>query len=141
MNTHPIKLLVVEPQFVPRRTIVLSAARLQLAEVDESASLGAAERLLQGRRYAAVVLALDAGPLPELERVLAACAPAHVIGIQAPGQPAPARGWRPRGVHALLDKPARIKELLSLLSPLAAQALPCAATAAAALAAASASPR
>lgn len=123
MSTEPMKLLVVEPQFVPRRTIVLSAARLQMAVVDEAASLGAAERLLaQGGPYAAVVLALDAGPLPELEGVLAACAPAPVVGIVAPGQPAPAQGWRPLGVHALLDRPARIKELLSLLQGLAARA-------------------
>ena len=116
MSAPAMRLLVVEPQFVPRRTIVLSATRLQLAAVDEAASLGVAERLVQGGRYAAVVLALDAGPLPELERLLAACAPAHVIGIAAPGLQPPAQGWARRGVHALLDRPARIKELLSLLA-------------------------
>lgn len=111
-----MKVLVLEPQFVARRTIVLSASRLGLAALDEAASLGVAERLLRGASYRTVVLALDAGPLADVERLLAVCAPAQVIGIATPGQPAPEAGWAQHGVQTVLDRPARVKDLLTLIS-------------------------
>lgn len=113
MSGSPTRLLVIEPQFVPRRTIVLSAARLGLARVDEAATLSAAERLLPGCRYDTVVLALDVGPVPAVQRLLAACAPARVIGIVAPGQAEVARALQADGLHKLLDRPARVKDLLA----------------------------
>ena len=110
------RVLVVEPHFVLRRTIVLSAARLGLAHLEEASAVDIAERMVQGRTYDTVVLALDAAPPVDIERFLARCQPARVIGIVAAGQRPEAGRLQRHGLHDLLDKPARVKDLLGLIS-------------------------
>lgn len=53
------RLLLVEPQFVLRRTVSSLARSLGLADVREATSPGLAEKLLQERRFDALLIALD----------------------------------------------------------------------------------
>lgn len=52
-------LLLVEPQFVLRRTVATLARDMGLADVQEATSLAGAERLLSERRFHALLIALD----------------------------------------------------------------------------------
>lgn len=52
-------LLLLEPQFVLRRTVSTMARELGLADVQEASSTAAAERLLFDRRFNAMLVALD----------------------------------------------------------------------------------
>ncbi len=53
------RLLLVEPQFVLRRTVSSLARSLGLADVGEATSPALAEKLLQERRFDALLIALD----------------------------------------------------------------------------------
>ena len=53
------RLLLVEPQFVLRRTVATMAREMGLAEVHEATSAALAERLLFERRFDALLIALD----------------------------------------------------------------------------------
>lgn len=57
--TRSGRLLLVEPQFVLRRTVSTMAREMGLADVQEATSPSVAERLLFERRYDAVLIALD----------------------------------------------------------------------------------
>ena len=56
-------LLLVEPQFVLRRTVATMARDMGLAVVQEATSPGVAERLLSERRFDAMLIAIDEGGL------------------------------------------------------------------------------
>ena len=53
------RLLLVEPQFVLRRTVATMAREMGLADVQEATSAALAERLLFERRFDALLIALD----------------------------------------------------------------------------------
>jgi CheY-like chemotaxis protein len=53
------RLLLVEPQFVLRRTVSTMAREMGLADVQEATSPAIAERLLSERRFDALLIALD----------------------------------------------------------------------------------
>ena len=53
------RLLLVEPQFVLRRTVSTMAREMGLADVQEATSPALAERMLFERRYDAVLIAID----------------------------------------------------------------------------------
>lgn len=53
------RLLLVEPQFVLRRTVATMAREMGLADVQEATSPALAERLLHERRFDALLIALD----------------------------------------------------------------------------------
>ncbi len=53
------RLLLVEPQFVLRRTVSTMAREMGLAEVQEATSTAGAQRLLSGQRFDALLIALD----------------------------------------------------------------------------------
>ena len=54
-----LRLLLVEPQQLLRRTVTSVARSLQLARIEEAINVQSAERLLQSNRYDALVVALD----------------------------------------------------------------------------------
>jgi len=54
-----MRLLLVEPQQLLRRTVTSVARSLQLARIEEAINVQSAERLLQSNRYDALVVALD----------------------------------------------------------------------------------
>lgn len=53
------RLLLVEPQFVLRRTVSVMARDMGLADVQEATNTGVAERLLSERRFHAMLIAID----------------------------------------------------------------------------------
>lgn len=53
------RLLLVEPQFVLRRTVSTMAREMGLADVQEATSPAIAERMLFERRFDAVLIAID----------------------------------------------------------------------------------
>jgi len=115
MNGPLPRVLVVEPHFVLRRTIVLAAARLGVTQIQEAASVAVAQRMQQGHTYDTIVLALDAGPPAEIERLLTCCEASRVIGIMPAGEQADALIRLQPSLSHLLNKPARVKDLLGLL--------------------------
>ena len=67
------RLLLVEPQFVLRRTVSTLARDMGLADVQEATSTAVAERLLYERRFDAMLIAIDDdGQAVELVRRLRA---------------------------------------------------------------------
>lgn len=67
------RLLLVEPQFVMRRTVSTMAREMGLADVQEATSTGVAEKLLAERRFNAMLIAIDdEGEALELVRRLRA---------------------------------------------------------------------
>ena len=54
-----MRLLLVEPQQLLRRTVTSVARSLQLARIEEAINVQSAERLMQSNRYDALVVALD----------------------------------------------------------------------------------
>lgn len=63
MNTAPVlpSVLLVEPQFVLRRTIVTVARELGLVEFHEATSIDRALRMLGSRKFAGMVIDLGDG--------------------------------------------------------------------------------
>lgn len=55
----PARLLLLEPQNLFRRTVVGVANELRLVDIDEAASVEAAQRALDHTRFDAMVVALD----------------------------------------------------------------------------------
>ncbi|MBI3348920.1 MAG: response regulator [Burkholderiales bacterium] len=53
------RLLLIEPQFVLRRTVATMAREMGLADVQEATSPAHAERMLFERRFDALLIALD----------------------------------------------------------------------------------
>lgn len=53
------RLLLVEPQFVLRRTVAVMARDLGLGDVQEATSTAVAEKLLFERRFDALLIAID----------------------------------------------------------------------------------
>nr|WP_286197962.1 response regulator [Variovorax boronicumulans] len=127
--TAPARLptvLLVEPQFVMRRTIVAVARELALVEFHEASSVARALPLLQARRFGGMVVDLDDGndALTLLERLRAgefACRPdLPVIALSLPTSPAASSRLDAVRPLRTLDKPFKVRELLSSVALLAA---------------------
>lgn len=106
------RVLLVEPQFVLRRTLAAVARDMQLADVQEAASFGAAERLAGLQRYDVVVLASDAASDSgaALATLAATAGAGRALLLLAPGHPEPVTP------HPVLRKPVNVKALLQLLA-------------------------
>ena len=111
MTTAMPRVLLVEPQFVLRRTLAAVARDLGLADVDEAATLGAAERAAQARPYDVIVLSSEAAPdaADALARLVAAAHATRAVLLLAPAHPEPSIP------HAVLRKPVNIRALVKLL--------------------------
>jgi len=120
------RLLLVEPQFVMRRTVATMARQMGLADVDEATSTAVAERLLVERRYDAVLIALDDdGEALELLRRLRAGEAAHPSDVPVAAT-APACDvelalrLKQLDVCRLLLKPFKVRGMLEAISALGA---------------------
>ncbi|MCZ2495495.1 response regulator [Xylophilus sp. Kf1] len=118
--------LLVEPQFVLRRTLVSVAREMGLVEFHEATSMARALSALSTRRFQGIVLDLGDGGegvelLAELRKGVLACdAETPVILMTTrPGarQDETLQAFRPVGV---LQKPFKINELLQSMSSMAA---------------------
>jgi len=115
MSSALPRVLLVEPQFVLRRTVATVARDLRLADVDEAATLGAAEHLAQTQRYDGVVLSSGAAPdaADALARLVAQTRATRGLLLLAPAHAEPATP------HAVLRRPVNVKALVKLLGGIA----------------------
>lgn len=124
------RLLLVEPQFVLRRTVSTMAREMGLADVVEATSIAAAERLLYEQRFDALLVALDdeGGALELVRRVRAgqSSQPADLpVAMMAPAcDLALATRVRQLDICRLLLKPFKVRGMLDLIAALGAPAAP-----------------
>lgn len=120
------RILLVEPQFVLRRTIVMVARDLGMVDFHEASSVGRARTLLAAQTYDGLVLDLHEEQLAlELLGELrlgrfATARDARVVVLAADANPDAATRVQALGATCVLNKPVRISDLLHTL--VAAQA-------------------
>ena len=112
------RILLVEPQFVLRRTMVMVARDLGMVDFHEASSVGRARALLATGAYEGLVLDLQEGPqalelLGELRQGrFATPRDARVVVLAGGGSPVNAERLQGLDVDRVLGKPVRISELL-----------------------------
>ena len=115
------RILLIEPQFVLRRTIAMVARDLGVVDFQEASNVDRARTLLATEAYAGLVLDLAEGPqamelLSELRQgQFATPANARVIVLSTDGKPVDAARLQALAVARVLGKPVRISDLLSAL--------------------------
>jgi DNA-binding response OmpR family regulator len=120
------RLLLVEPQFVLRRTVALLARDMGLADVQEATSPAVAGRLLGERRFDALLVAVDdEGEALELMRRVRAGEIAHPANVPIAATAAScdvelALRMRELDVCRLLLKPFKVRGMLEVISALGA---------------------
>ena len=118
MSTMLPRILLVEPQFVLRRTLVMVARDLGRVDFHEASSVGRARALLATGAYEGLVLDLQEGPqalelLGELRQGrFATPRDARVVVLAGGGSPVDAERLQGLDVDRVLGKPVRISELL-----------------------------
>lgn len=124
------RLLLIEPQFVLRRTVATMAREMGLADVQEATSPAQAERMLFERRFDALLVALDEdGEALELLRKLRAGQTPQPSGLPAA---ATATGCdvelalrlKQLDILRLLLKPFKVRGMLEVISALGAPESP-----------------
>jgi CheY-like chemotaxis protein len=124
--THSGRLLLVEPQFVMRRTVSTMAREMGLADVQEATSPAMAERLLFERRYDALLIAIDEdGAALELLRRLRAGETSHPADVPVAATAIAcdvelALRLKQLDVRRLLLKPFKVRGMLEAISALGA---------------------
>ncbi len=117
----PIELLLVEPQFLLRRTVAAVARDMRLANPQELTSIEAAERLVAARGFDALFLSLDdeAAALELMRRVRdggTECAPDIPIAVTAAAcDTALALRLKDLDVRRLLLRPFKVKGVLDAI--------------------------
>lgn len=112
------RILLVEHQFVLRRTMVMVARDLGMVDFHEASSVGRARALLATGAYEGLVLDLQEGPqalelLCELRQGrFATPRDARVVVLAGGGSPVDAERLQGLDVARVLGKPVRISELL-----------------------------
>jgi CheY-like chemotaxis protein len=120
------RLLLVEPQFVLRRTVSTMAREMGLADVQEATNTAVAERLLFERRFHALLIALDdEGEALALLQRLRAGAVAHPPDVLIAATASAcdvelALRLKELDVCRLLLKPFKVRGMLEVISALGA---------------------
>jgi DNA-binding NarL/FixJ family response regulator len=118
-----MQMLLLEPDPLLRRTVVLTARSIGLAQVHEASSDGIARRMLMERAYAGAVLALDFGDrkydqydltlLDQIRDGQSACRPDMPIAVLLDHcHPPFLQELRQRAVRRVILKPFRARVLL-----------------------------
>ena len=121
MSTVLPRFLLIEPQFVLRRTIAMVAREQGVVDFQEASNVGRARALLAGEAFEGVVIDLHEGPLAmallgELRQgQFATRADARVIALATDGNPVDAARLQALGVAGVLGKPVRISDLLGAI--------------------------
>ncbi|MFN7152162.1 MAG: response regulator [Acidovorax sp.] len=121
MTVQLPRLLLIEPQFVLRRTMVMVARDLGIVDFHESSSVGRARALLAGDSFDGLVLDLQEGLVAmELLKDLrqgkfATAQDARVYVLAAATEALDERGLESLGVVRVLRKPVRISDLLDAI--------------------------
>lgn len=122
MNAPLPRILLVEPQFVLRRTIVMVARDLRMVHFEEVSSVGRARVLLGDEAYDGLVLDMQEGQqamelLSDLRQGrFPTPRDARVVVLTAGSPPADADRMLGMGVARVLGKPVRISELLDAIT-------------------------
>ncbi|KQW45785.1 MULTISPECIES: response regulator [unclassified Roseateles] len=120
------RLLLVEPQFVLRRTVSAMAREMGLADVQEATSAAIAERLLSERRFNALLIAIDEeGEALALLRRLRAGDTSHPVDLPVAATASAcdvelALRLKELDVCRLLLKPFKVRGMLEVISALGA---------------------
>jgi CheY-like chemotaxis protein len=120
------RLLLIEPQFVLRRTVATLARDMGLADVQEATSAAVAEKLLFERRYDALLIAIDEeGEALELLRRLRAGEASHPADVPVAATATAcdvelALRLKQLDVCRLLLKPFKVRGMLEVISALGA---------------------
>ena len=121
MSTVLPRFLLIEPQFVLRRTIAMVAREQGVVDFQETSNVGRARALLAGEAFEGVVIDLHEGPLAmallgELRQgQFATRADARVSALVTDGNPVDAARLQALGVAGVLGKPVRISDLLGAI--------------------------
>ena len=132
MSTMLPRILLVEPQFVLRRTMVMVARDLGMVDFHEASSVGRARALLATGAYEGLVLDLQEGPqalelLGELRQGrFATPRDARVVVLAGGGSPVNAERLQGLDVDRVLGKPVRISELLDAVAGVQEEGAPAA---------------
>ena len=130
MKTPLPRFLLIEPQFVLRRTIAMVARDLGVVDFEEASNAGRARTLLSTGAYAGLVLDLAEGPqvmelLVALRQGQFSTPPdAAVVVLSTDGQAVDAERLQALGVTRVLPKPVRISDLLSAIAEVQKQKAP-----------------
>lgn len=122
------RLLLMEPQFVLRRTVALLARDMGLTDVLEATSPATAEKLLHERRFNALLIAIDDdGQALELLRQLRAGSTSQIPGLPVAATAASCDielvlRLKQLDVCRLLLKPFKVRGMLDAISALGAPA-------------------
>lgn len=120
------RLLLLEPQFVLRRTVSTMAREMGLADVQEATSTAMAGKLLFESRYDALLIAIDEeGEALELLRRLRAGEASHPANVPVAATAAScdvelALRLKQLDVCRLLLKPFKVRGMLEVISALGA---------------------
>ena len=121
--TAPLpRVLLVEPQFVLRRTIAMVARDLGMVDFYEASNVGRARTLLAGDAFDGLVLAVQEGAqvmelLSDLRRGRFATPPdVRVVVLATDGKPVDEARLQALGVTRVLGKPVRISDLLAAIA-------------------------
>ena len=126
------RILLVEPQFVLRRTMVMVARDLGMVDFQEASSVGRARALLATDAYEGVVLDLQEGPqalelLSELRQGrFATPRDTRVVVLAGGGSQVDTERLQDLGVARVLGKPVRISELLDAVAGVQEEGAPAA---------------
>ena len=126
------RILLVEPQFVLRRTMVMVARDLGMVDFQEASSVGRARALLATDAYEGVVLDLQEGPqalelLSELRQGrFATPRDTRVVVLAGGGSQLDTERLQGLAVARVLGKPVRISELLDAVAGVQEEGAPAA---------------
>lgn len=128
------QVLLVEPQFVLRRTMVMVARDLGVVDFHEASSVGRARTMLADSAYSGLVLDLqEESQAMELlvdlrQGRFATPRDVRVVVLAANALPADVARLQALGIARVLGKPVRISDLLSAITeahpPMAVDATP-----------------
>ncbi len=121
MNAPLPRFVLMESQFVLRRTMAMVARDLGVVDFHEASNVARARTLLAGDAFDGLVLDVQEG-VPAMELLadlrkgrFATPADVRVLVLAADGRPVEADRLQALGVHCVLGKPVRISDLLAAL--------------------------
>jgi len=123
---NPLSLLLVEPAFVLRRTVTVTARSMQLADVQEAMSVPAGLRMMHTTRFDGLLLAVPVNDesfsmLHDVREGRTMCAADVPIALML-DQCAPddVRRLRSYHLHRILLKPYKVKSVLEVVASIGA---------------------
>jgi DNA-binding NarL/FixJ family response regulator len=124
MPNRPLTLLLVEQQPLIRSTLVAVARQIELAQIEETASIDIAEQRLRYKTYDGLLLSMDetTRALNLLQRLrdgeLSGCRMLPVVAMAASCNAELVQQMKRHEVRRLLLKPFKVKELLQSIETL-----------------------